>query len=103
VVRPKKIIAVATDETTPLRAALDRARREVSLLGEFRTRLIGDVVTGKLDVREASARPSDEPNKADLLIHCANHSELTYRGGQEVHLEVDLHEVVAWATANERR
>jgi type I restriction enzyme S subunit len=26
------------------------------LLGEYRTRLIADVVTGKLDVREAAAR-----------------------------------------------
>lgn len=33
------------------------------------------------------------------VIHCANHPELTYRGGQEpiVHLEADLHAVVAWA------
>jgi len=33
------------------------------------------------------------------VIHCANHSELTYRGGQEpiVHLEADLHAVVQWA------
>lgn len=32
------------------------AVREISLLREFRTRLIADVVTGKLDVREAAAR-----------------------------------------------
>ncbi len=33
------------------------------------------------------------------VIHCANHPELTYRGGQEpiVHLEADLHAVVQWA------
>jgi type I restriction enzyme, S subunit len=38
------------------------ARREISLLGEYRTRLIADVVTGKLDVREAAANlPDDEP------------------------------------------
>lgn len=35
------------------------------------------------------------------LIHRANHPELAYRGGQGpiVHLELDLHEVVAWADA----
>lgn len=40
-----------------------------------------------------------------FLIHCANHPELTYRGGQGpiVHLEADLQEVVAWATAQGRR
>ena len=32
-----------------------RARREIELLREYRTRLITDVVTGKLDVREAAA------------------------------------------------
>ena len=39
------------------------------------------------------------------VIHCANHPELAYRGGQGliVHLEADLHEVVAWADANARR
>src|SRR5437867_9668826 len=33
------------------------------------------------------------------VIHCANHPELTYRGGQEpiVHLEADLQAVVQWA------
>ncbi len=40
-----------------------------------------------------------------FVIHCANHPELTYRGGQGpiVHLEADLRSVVAWADANGRR
>ena len=33
--------------------------REIGLLGEYRTRLIADVVTGKLDVREAAATLPD--------------------------------------------
>jgi hypothetical protein len=39
------------------------------------------------------------------VIHCANHPELSYRGGQEpiVHLEADLYEVVEWAGASNRR
>ncbi|MDQ0468436.1 type II toxin-antitoxin system toxin DNA ADP-ribosyl transferase DarT [Labrys wisconsinensis] len=39
------------------------------------------------------------------VIHCANHSELAYRGGQQpiVHLEADLHQVVQWAQANGQR
>ncbi len=36
--------------------AINRAKREISLLREYRTRLIADVVTGKLDVREAVAK-----------------------------------------------
>ena len=36
------------------------------------------------------------------VIHCANNPELAYRGGQGpiVHLEADLHRVIAWADAN---
>lgn len=39
-----------------------------------------------------------------FVIHCANHPELAYRGGQQpiVHLEADLHQVVQWAEANGR-
>ena len=35
--------------------AINQARRQIALLQEYRTRLIADVVTGKLDVREAAA------------------------------------------------
>ena len=35
--------------------AVSRAGRQIELLSEYRTRLIADVVTGKLDVREAAA------------------------------------------------
>jgi hypothetical protein len=40
-----------------------------------------------------------------FVIHCANHPELAYRGGQQpiVHLEADLQQVVQWAEANGRR
>jgi hypothetical protein len=39
------------------------------------------------------------------IIYMANHPELTYRGGQNpiVHLEADLHDVIAWAAAHDRR
>jgi type I restriction enzyme S subunit len=47
---------------------IDRARAAIALLREFRTRLTADVVTGKLDVREAAARLPDgaqEPKPFD--------------------------------------
>jgi type I restriction enzyme S subunit len=47
-------------ETHPIEVAIDRLEREIELLREYRTRLVADVVTGKLDVREAAARlPAD--------------------------------------------
>jgi type I restriction enzyme S subunit len=43
-----------------------RAHREIDLLNEYRTRLIADVVTGKLDVREsAAALPEVDPLTAE--------------------------------------
>lgn len=34
-----------------------------------------------------------------FVLHCANHPDLTYHGGQEpiVHLQADLYDVIAWA------
>jgi len=46
-------------------SAIDGAAREISLLREYRTRLIADVVTGKLDVREAAAKLPEEPEIED--------------------------------------
>jgi type I restriction enzyme, S subunit len=43
------------------------AQREISLLHEYRTRLIADVVTGKLDVRAAAAGLPDESEGLELL------------------------------------
>jgi type I restriction enzyme S subunit len=37
-----------------LDTALARLEREIELLREYRTRLVADVVTGKLDVRPAA-------------------------------------------------
>ena len=47
-------------DTGTLEATLSRLEREIELLREYRTRLVADVVTGKLDVREAAARLPDE-------------------------------------------
>ncbi|MFZ0684046.1 MAG: restriction endonuclease subunit S [Terriglobales bacterium] len=47
-------------ELRPLHDAVSRTERELVLLREYRTRLVADVVTGKLDVREASARLPEE-------------------------------------------
>ena len=49
-------IVLAVEEATQgLNSTISQARREIDLLREYRIRLIADVVTGKLDVREAAA------------------------------------------------
>ena len=60
------IVEYLDKATANIDAAIARARREIDLLNEYRTRLIADVVTGKLDVREAAARLPDEPDEAEL-------------------------------------
>lgn len=48
------------EETGVLNSALTRFEREIELLREYRTRLVADVVTGKLDVRAAAVRLPEE-------------------------------------------
>lgn len=60
-------------ETQEIDRTAERVEREVALLREYRQRVISDVVTGKLDVREAAAQLPDEvdnevaPGDAELL------------------------------------
>ena len=65
--------------TADVDADIARARRHIELLREYRTRLIADVVTGKLDVREVAENLPDEPkrtepiNEADDLASIDDH------------------------------
>jgi type I restriction enzyme, S subunit len=52
----QRIVQAIQGETGDLNTATTRLQREIELLREYRTRLVADVVTGKLDVREATAR-----------------------------------------------
>ncbi|MBU2028103.1 MAG: restriction endonuclease subunit S [Proteobacteria bacterium] len=54
-------------ETTDITQAVNRTNREIALFREYRTRLIADVVTGKLDVREAAARLPEEAEAPEAL------------------------------------
>ena len=62
-----EIICRVTEQTSSLRHTIVRARRQIELLQEYRTRLIADVVTGKLDAREAAAQLPDETDDQDPL------------------------------------
>ncbi len=54
------IAAFLDQQIADIDAAIARARHQIDLLREYRTRLIADVVTGKLDVREAAVGLLDE-------------------------------------------
>jgi type I restriction enzyme S subunit len=54
------IVAGLAGEVSGVNTTISRLEREIELLREYRNRLVSDVVTGKLDVREASARLPEE-------------------------------------------
>ena len=54
------IVRYLDKATADIGTAISHTRRQIELLQEYRTRLIADVVTGKLDVRGVAANLSDE-------------------------------------------
>ena len=59
------IVSSVRKQTSGLDLAMSRIEREIELLREYRTRLIADVVTGQLDVREAAAHlPAEASDEA---------------------------------------
>ena len=63
----REIVRWTAEKTRKTDVTISNADREIQLLREYRTRLIADVVTGKLDVREAAARLPDEGDEPDLF------------------------------------
>jgi type I restriction enzyme S subunit len=55
----KRIVASVNESSESILAAIERAEREIDLIREYRTRLIADVVTGKVDVRGLA--PAEAP------------------------------------------
>jgi type I restriction enzyme S subunit len=70
----RAILERVSADTADAARAITGAQGEISLLREDRTRLIADVVTGKLDVREAAARL---PNEAEAPEPLDNADALT--------------------------
>ena len=60
----QQIVDSITVETAALTTAIARTEREIALMQEYRTRLTADLVTGKLDVREAAAQLPSPPAAA---------------------------------------
>ena len=62
----RAIVPAVARECLPLDTTISRLEREITLLREYRTRLVADVVTGKLDVRDAASWLPDEELLPDL-------------------------------------
>ena len=73
------VVRYVASEAQRIDLAASRMRQEIELLREYRTRLVAEVVGGKLDVREAAARlpdyvaagievePDDETDELELI------------------------------------
>jgi hypothetical protein len=76
-------------------------------MGSIKQRRLGLPVSCHNGLRVGDCVPFYFCSRSIMLyvIHCANHPELAYQGGQQpiVHLEADLHRVLQWAAANSRR
>jgi type I restriction enzyme, S subunit len=71
----RAIVAFLQTATAGVEKAAVRTEREIDLLREYRTRLIADVVTGKLDVREAATRLPKEADDLEPLDETEAESE----------------------------
>jgi type I restriction enzyme S subunit len=54
-----RLVTWIEESSSSVDRSIGNASREIDLLREYRTRLVADVVTGKLDVREAAQLPDD--------------------------------------------
>lgn len=82
----------AEAETRKTTRAIEGAESGIALIREYRTRLIADVVTAKLDVREAAARLPDEADEPESDVE-----ELLDDGdaAEDAELDAELEEVEA--------
>ena len=81
----EKIVEWTVANMKTVESAVERTHREISLLREYRTRLIADVVTGKLDVRQAAAQVPDEVEEPEPL----DEAEAIVNNGEEEPAEVE--------------
>jgi type I restriction enzyme S subunit len=65
IVEQEEIVSYIKSETSKFQSATSRAQREIDLIREYRTRLIADVVTGKVDVRHLAPHPEAMVGEAE--------------------------------------
>ena len=68
-----------------LNKAVTTVQTEINLIREYRSRLVADVVTGKLDVREEASRLPDEVDEPESLADAD-----ALEGGDEDGVDEDL-------------
>ncbi|MFF3572188.1 hypothetical protein ACFYXQ_30845 [Nocardia jiangxiensis] len=64
----REIVRLVSERSAPIEKTIARTEREIALLQEFRTRLVADVVTGQVDVREIAATLPEAPGAVLDLV-----------------------------------
>lgn len=84
VAEQRAILDSVNGDGAKVNAVISRLQREIDLLREYRSRLVADAVTGKLDVRGAAARLPYEtlPEIAEEPIDETGTAELTDEGAE---------------------
>ncbi|TQE98705.1 MAG: hypothetical protein FKY71_12440 [Spiribacter salinus] len=87
-----EIVAAINNETGTLTEGIAKAKREIDLIREYRTRLIADVVTGKADVRHLAPTPGSEDleemvDELEPLDGAAGELDQEALAGEEVHAD----------------
>ena len=73
------IVCYLDEAAADIDDTINRTRRQIELLSEYRTRLIADVVTGKLDVRAVASKLPDEVEEPEPL----DRADTVINGGEE--------------------
>ena len=63
----ESLLATVDERLATIDTGIRRQHAEINLLAEYRARMIADVVTGKLDVREVVAKLPEEPDELEAL------------------------------------
>ena len=81
-----RIVPLIEAEESQSRSAVSIVEREIALMREYRTRLMADVVTGHVDVREAAAMLPDEVKELETIDEGESVDE---QNGNETQADID--------------
>ena len=85
--KQKAIVVYVIETTRSMDKTLAAAKHEIDLIREHRTRLVADVVTGKVDVRGLA--PAEPPPSEEQIDEGVDNEEMLGDGEPELVEEVE--------------
>ena len=81
----ERLVSAVRQDLEHINAGINCARLQIHLMREYRTRLVADVVTGKLDVREVAARLPNEVQEPEATAESEAHADIGNEVASKVH------------------